>query len=97
MTEKPEDFPFAEVEASCRTAIARGCFIIQKWTCAGCAQRITGGTVNFFCREGHCQHCNTVTDLVARGCNFVLVKPSVPGMTVAEVEQALGLFAGTKH
>lgn len=90
MSARPKDFPFAEIEASCRAVVAAGSFIIQKWTCGGCDRRVGANSVNVLTHAGHCQHCGHVTDLDERGCNFTLIKPSRP-MTAAEVEQMLGL------
>ncbi len=93
---KPENFPLAVIAERCREAIARGGFILQKWTCVGCGQRITGGNVNVITERGHCQHCNTNTDITVHGCNYMLIQPSRP-MTVAELETDLGLNEGTRQ
>lgn len=85
-----EDFPLSEIAHSCDLVIKNGGFILQKWTCDGCKRRLTANNVNVMVENGHCQHCNTVTDLKLRGCNFALLQPSQP-MTVAEIEQRLGL------
>lgn len=93
---KHEDFPLSEIAASCEMVIAKGGFILQKWTCEGCARRITANNINVLVHHGHCQHCNHVTDLDKRGCNFALIQLSHP-MTVAEIEQAMGLAAPGMH
>lgn len=72
-TEPPLDFPFDEV---CKTAdelAKRGGLCYQKWTCGGCGQRLTAGTPNYFTKKGHCEHCGFITDLVERGCNYMLI------------------------
>lgn len=84
------DFPLSEIRATCEALIKGGAFILQKWTCGKCGRRITGNNVNALCENGHCQHCEHVTDLTETGCNFALIQPSRP-MTVPEMEQALGL------
>ena len=85
-----KDFPLTEIETTCRQLVAGGGFILQKWTCDGCGRRVAANNVNVVTHHGHCQHCNTVTNLDERGCNYAFFQPSRP-MTNAEVEAALGL------
>lgn len=96
MIAKPPDFPLSDIAAECEREIADGGFILQKWTCDGCGERVTATNVNTLTHAGHCQNCNHVTNLDERGCNYMLVKPSRPA-TVAEIEQALGLAAAGIH
>lgn len=96
MKKSYEDFPLTVIGASCEKIIANGGFILQKWTCEACGERVTAQNINALCHHGHCQHCNHVTDLDKRGCNFMLLQPS-GSMTVAELEQQLGLAAPGLH
>jgi hypothetical protein len=89
-----KDHPLLEVMETAERVIKDGGFIIQKWTCGGCGQRIFSDNVNRMCPRGHCHHCQHVTDLTVTGCNFAAIMPSFP-MTVAEVEKALGLKSTT--
>lgn len=90
------DFPLPEVIETCERVIRDGAFIQQVWTCAGCKQRISAGNLNLLTHAGHCQHCNTVTDLDKTGCNYRLFVPGRP-TTLAEMEHALGLSPARKE
>ena len=93
---KHQDFPLTEVATACDSLIKRGSFILQKWTCDGCGQRVTAQNINVLCQHGHCQHCGRVTDLTVKGCNYALIQSS-RNLTVAELEQMLGLAAPGMH
>lgn len=95
-TNQHPDFPLSEIAEACEREIKAGSFILQKWTCESCGARVMGQNVNALCERGHCQHCNHVTDLRERGCNYALIRPS-RDMTVAEIEQALGFAAPGLH
>lgn len=91
------DFPLAEIETICERAIQNGGFILQKWTCAGCGQRLTGSNINVLVHKGHCQHCNTFTDLDQRGCNFALIQTSRSDLTAHDLDKILGLVEPARH
>lgn len=84
-----KDFPFAVIEESCRKVIADGGFIVQKWTCSGCKARLSGSEPNLLTHNGHCPTCNTVTDILATGCNFTLIIPGGP-VTLDQVREMIG-------
>jgi hypothetical protein len=71
---KYKDYPFADV---CKTAdrlIADGWNAHQKFTCAGCGNRLTIAEPNTFHKTGTCDKCDAVTDIVAQGCNYMLIR-----------------------
>lgn len=92
-----EDFPLATIAASMDAAVKAGGFVLQKWTCEGCGQRITASNLNVVVENDHCQHCKHVTDLKRRGCNFALIQTTRPDLTVADMERLLGLVEPGLH
>ena len=67
---KHPDFPFYEcVEAGLKLR-RRGFTTYQKFTCRGCGARLTIDAPNCWFKHGHCDKCNTVTDLEKHGCNY---------------------------
>ena len=68
-----KDYPFKEIcEAVDKIAKAGGaCF--QKWTCDGCGERVMAETPNYFTLKGHCVHCNHITNIEKKGCNYLAV------------------------
>jgi hypothetical protein len=72
--QKYKDYPFAECAAVADQQIKDGATIYQKWTCDGCGRRVTANNPNFFTVKGHCEHCDTITDVAAKGCNYSLMK-----------------------
>lgn len=73
---KQIDFPLIEVEETAKDVIAKGGFIYQKWTCAGCGERVTGNVKNALFIKGHHEECGHVTDLLVTGCNYVAFMPA---------------------
>lgn len=71
---KYRDFPIAECAAACDKLIKDGATIYQKWTCDGCGRRITANNPNTFTVEGHCEDCGHVTNIAAKGCNYLLIQ-----------------------
>lgn len=72
MTEQYTDFPFDEVTKKAEEIISRGHDVYQKFTCAGCGQRLGMETPNHFYKTGTCDNCSTVTDIEKQGCNFMV-------------------------
>ena len=68
------DFPFVEVTKEARAHVEAGHTVHQKFTCGGCGQRLTIEEPNKFHVEGTCDQCDHVTDILARGCNYLLIK-----------------------
>jgi hypothetical protein len=75
MTKHPDDHPFLEVCHAADTLIQHGATVHQKFSCAGCGNRLTIETPNVFHRTGTCDKCSTVTDIQARGCNYLVILP----------------------
>jgi hypothetical protein len=73
------DFPFDEVAAEAAEKITMGFDIHQKFTCAGCGQRLTMADKNIFYMQGTCDQCPTVTDIKKQGCNYLLISKLVGG------------------
>lgn len=67
------DFPFLDVVAQARKHALDGHMVHQKFTCGRCGSRQTMEKPNTFFTTGRCEECRFVTDIEARGCNFVLV------------------------
>lgn len=67
------DFPFQEcVEAVSKLLEKGGCRVYQKFTCDGCAQRLTIEEPNMFFTQGSCDKCPAITDIEAKGCNYMV-------------------------
>lgn len=79
------DHPFAEVTAKAEELIKMGALTFQKFSCENCGNRLTMDEVNTFYTRGSCDQCDHVTDIEARGCNFLLVWPiTEEGQTAVE-------------
>jgi hypothetical protein len=65
------DFPFGEVVTKAQALAAAGHDVYQKFTCAGCGARLTMEEPNDFHETGTCDRCNVITDIKARGCNYM--------------------------
>lgn len=75
MTRKPryQDFSLQECAEAAEKILAEappGSAFFQKWTCAGCGDRVTGATPNRFFTRGLHEDCGHVTDLSETGCNY---------------------------
>lgn len=78
------DFPFDEVAETAMDLMEQGITIFQKFTCAGCGQRLTIDVPNKFFIEGTCDKCKTVTNIKKQGCNYTAMS-GVPGDVLATV------------
>jgi hypothetical protein len=67
------DFPFWEVAQQAQDMMRQGHTIHQKFTCSGCGTRQTMGEPNKFFTKGQCEECRKETNIVASGCNFVMI------------------------
>lgn len=76
------DYPFEECEKAAREHAANGALVLQKWTCAGCKQRVTANNPNHWTAQGLCENCGTLTDLKKTGCNYAL---AFSGITAADL------------
>lgn len=70
---KEIDFKFSDVFAQADRHVRAGAVVHQKFTCARCGARQTMEEPNKFFTTGRCEECGHVTDIEARGCNFVLI------------------------
>jgi hypothetical protein len=81
-----QDIPFDEACRQAEGLIARGHDVYQKFTCAGCGNRLTMETKNRFFVEGTCDHCPAVTNIRAQGCGFTLhAHPATDPGIIAEI------------
>lgn len=80
------DHPFLEVTSNVEVLVKDPTKLaFQKWTCQHCGARETMTEANRFYTSGQCGECGLTTDIVANGCNFILVmSSSVEAATVAK-------------
>jgi transcription elongation factor Elf1 len=67
------DYPFQDVVNTANEILASvpTAQLYQKFTCAHCGARQTMETPNTFHTTGICEECDSVTDIEARGCNYM--------------------------
>lgn len=70
---EPLDDPFDVAVVKANEAIKAGFTIYQKFTCAGCGQRLTIEEPNTFHRAGTCDRCPALTNIERTGCGFLAV------------------------
>lgn len=68
-----KDFPFDVVCDKARDLAQQGYEVHQKFTCAGCGQRLTMAEPNHFFETGTCDQCDTITNIKAHGCNYMVI------------------------
>lgn len=77
MTEKKpsgyNDYPLSVIAESMTKQIRRGAVCFQKFTCAGCGNRLTQEVPNVLYTKGTCDNCDTITDIEKQGCNFMFI------------------------
>lgn len=80
---KQLDYPFYECAATAEKLIEKGAEIYQKFSCEKCGQRLTIEEPNRFYMTGDCDKCGHVTNIVERGCNYMVTfavkRPSAAG------------------
>lgn len=67
------DFPFEAVVRKAAELMDQGFEVHQKFTCAGCGNRLTMAQKNTFFEQGTCDHCDVMTDIRRRGCNYMII------------------------
>jgi hypothetical protein len=65
------DFPFWEAVSRAAGLIMKGATVHQTFTCSTCHVRLTIDAENQFVRTASCEQCGKVTNIEARGCNFI--------------------------
>jgi hypothetical protein len=70
------DYPFNEVVDEAARLVMRGFTVFQKFTCQQCRQRLTVDEPNSFHTTGSCEQCGALTDIKARGCNYLVIAPA---------------------
>jgi hypothetical protein len=75
MAEQQLDFPLNEVADKAAAVIKVGATVLQKFTCDKCGSRQTMDQPNTFFLRGSCEECGYVTDIEAKGCNYVIIFP----------------------
>lgn len=92
-----KDFPFLEVAETADQAVRNGGTIYQKWSCDGCGARITGSKPNLFTKSGKCDHCGTITDIVKKGCDYLLLMPLSEASKLGLTTPPQGATKTTRH
>jgi len=69
------DFPFMDCVKKADELMQQypGIKIYQKFTCAGCGQRLTIDEPNNFHKQGSCDKCPAITDIEKQGCNYLVI------------------------
>lgn len=88
---RPQDGPLMAIVAEVEKHAAAGRLCFQKFTCAGCGQRLTIEEPNRFYTEGTCDRCGALTNIVERGCGYVLIQALTPGGEEVLQEAGRGL------
>ena len=69
----PNDYPLQDCADAAEKLVADGCQVFQKFTCTKCGSRQTMAEPNKFFTSGACEECGAVTDIAAKGCNYVII------------------------
>jgi hypothetical protein len=70
---KYKDYPIDECARVAAQYIKEGARVYQKWTCDGCGDRVTANQPNHWTELGHHEDCGHITNIKAKGCNYMLV------------------------
>jgi len=71
--EKNRDIPFLECIEQANELVVQGAIVHQKFTCEKCGSRQTMSVPNVFYVSGQCEQCQEVTNILERGCGYVLI------------------------
>ncbi len=83
------DHPFYETANAAERLIDEHTVVFQKWTCQHCGARETMADPDLFHTTGRCEECGLVTDIVANGCNYMVIKSTVTAAELADVLKGL--------
>lgn len=64
--------PWNEVVVSARQKMEEGYNVHQQFNCQHCGAKQTMETPNVFYERGICEQCGKETNIVKRGCNYML-------------------------
>lgn len=67
------DYPFTEIALAVEEHAKMGHRCYQKFTCDNCGERLGIDTPNIMHTKGICEKCGHITDIVAKGCNYLLI------------------------
>lgn len=83
LTDQPtyKSYPFYEVARAVQGEIARGRWVLQKFSCQHCGNRLTMSDANVFYTYGTCDKCQGYTNIEQAGCNFSLLIPGRRSLT----------------
>ena len=85
------DIPFKDACAQAMDLMAKGMDVYQKFTCAGCGNRLTMEKPNIFFKQGTCDNCAATTDIEAQGCGYLVhARPEVSAVMLAELLKRRG-------
>jgi len=68
----PKDHPFQVILEAVAKHSSQGRLCYQKYTCAGCGQRLMIEKPNVFYKTAKCEECSHLTDIEKQGCNYLL-------------------------
>ena len=74
MSVKHDNYPLQECADAAEKILADypNAEVFQKFTCGHCGSRQTMMTPNEFHTSGLCEECDSVTDIVKNGCNYMV-------------------------
>jgi hypothetical protein len=71
---KYTDYPLTECALEAERLMRElGADVYQKFSCDGCGSRQTVIPPNVFHIKGKCQECGHITDILAKGCNYMVI------------------------
>jgi hypothetical protein len=69
---KYNNYPFDEIVKAVEENSRKGWMCYQKFTCAGCGQRLTMDVPNVLFEQGTCDKCSATTNIKKDGCNYMM-------------------------
>ena len=93
---KYPDAPFTECALTVEQIVKQipQAKVYQKYTCDMCNRRITMNNPNVFTYYGHCEHCNHITNILEKGCNY---RVDIPNATADDMRKLFDLTGWTSH
>ena len=80
------DKPLEETAAIAQHQMDGGFTIWMKWTCPNCGSRQTMEEPNVLFSSGHCQECNTVSEITH--CGLLAAKGAVVPILAQDLKEA---------
>lgn len=73
MAHKMNHYPLEDCARTAAEQVAKGHNVYQKWQCDKCDTIQTIEEPNKFYTSGKCEECGHITDMLKKGCNYMLV------------------------